>query len=177
MAGASGDSTFSDVSEQARGCSWMRGCGWQLGVSSRACRGISRSEHGLLRRERRNEIACWEIPRQARDDSWSARAASQRKRTFRGKMNGARLELIADGRRPDFRAQREAICTSFKRLEAPVLIATTDFRQPKCSAISAINSAFAFPSTGGDFRRARKDRRSIPPARWRAHSVLPLPGS
>ena len=39
---------------------------------------------------------------------------------------------------------------SFVRLEAPDLIETPDFGQLKCLATSAISSALALPSTGGD---------------------------
>src|SRR5262245_9995829 len=47
-----------------------------------------------------------------------------------------------------------SIRTSFKRPEAPLLIDTADLAQPKRSATSATSSAFALPSTGGDFTRA-----------------------
>ena len=40
------------------------------------------------------------------------------------------------------------------RPEAPDLIDTTDLLHLKCSATSSISSAFAFPSTGGDFNFA-----------------------
>jgi hypothetical protein len=40
------------------------------------------------------------------------------------------------------------------RPEAPALIVTSDLLHPNCSATNAINSAFAFPSTGGDFNFA-----------------------
>lgn len=45
----------------------------------------------------------------------------------------------------------EAIWTSFIRPPAPALMDTAAFLHPNCSATSAISSAFAFPSTGGDF--------------------------
>src|SRR5699024_6791816 len=44
--------------------------------------------------------------------------------------------------------------TCFKRPRAPDLISTADMRHLKCLAISAISSALALPSTGGDFNRA-----------------------
>jgi hypothetical protein len=47
-----------------------------------------------------------------------------------------------------------AIWTNFVRPEAPALIVTSDLLHPNCSATNAINSAFAFPSTGGDFNFA-----------------------
>jgi hypothetical protein len=40
------------------------------------------------------------------------------------------------------------------RPAAPLLIVTALFLQPKRSATSPISSAFALPSTGGDFSRA-----------------------
>jgi hypothetical protein len=51
-------------------------------------------------------------------------------------------------------AIHRAIWTNFVRPGAPALIETADLLHLKCSAISAINSAFAFPSTGGDFNFA-----------------------
>ena len=47
-----------------------------------------------------------------------------------------------------------ATLTSFLRPDAPDLMETSDLLQLKCPATSAINSAFAFPSTGGDFNFA-----------------------
>ena len=47
-----------------------------------------------------------------------------------------------------------SIRTSFIRPEAPVLIDTAPFLHPNRSATNAISSAFAFPSTGGDFNFA-----------------------
>ncbi len=47
-----------------------------------------------------------------------------------------------------------AIWTNFLRPEAPALIETADLLHLKCAATNAINSAFAFPSTGGDFNFA-----------------------
>ena len=43
------------------------------------------------------------------------------------------------------------ILTSFKRPEAPDLMRTADLLHLKYSATNAISSAFALPSTGGDF--------------------------
>jgi hypothetical protein len=40
------------------------------------------------------------------------------------------------------------------RADAPLLIETADLRISKLFAMSAINSLFAFPSTGGDLTRA-----------------------
>jgi hypothetical protein len=40
------------------------------------------------------------------------------------------------------------------RALAPPLMDTAAFLHPNCSATNAINSAFAFPSTGGDFNLA-----------------------
>jgi len=50
-----------------------------------------------------------------------------------------------------FSAQAVAIWTSFIRPVAPALIETAAFAHPNCSATNAISSAFALPSTGGDF--------------------------
>jgi hypothetical protein len=47
-----------------------------------------------------------------------------------------------------------AIRTSFNRRAPPLLIVTAAFEQPKWSATSATNSAFARPSIGGAFSRA-----------------------
>jgi uncharacterized membrane protein len=46
------------------------------------------------------------------------------------------------------------IRTSFIRPPAPLRITTSALRQPNRSAIRPTSSAFALPSTGGDFRRA-----------------------
>jgi len=43
-----------------------------------------------------------------------------------------------------------SIRTNFVRLDLPVLIDTSDLRQPKCFATSPRSSSFALPSTGGD---------------------------
>lgn len=48
------------------------------------------------------------------------------------------------------RAPTPSTRTSLVRPDAPDLIATADFAQPKCRATSAITSALALPSTGGD---------------------------
>ena len=46
------------------------------------------------------------------------------------------------------------ILISFRRAEAPERTATEDLGQPKWLAIKPTSSAFAFPSTGEDRRRA-----------------------
>ena len=44
--------------------------------------------------------------------------------------------------------------TRLKREPPPLWRLTADFAQPKCRATSAISSALALPSTGGDFSQA-----------------------
>lgn len=51
-------------------------------------------------------------------------------------------------------AHDTSIRTSLMRPDAPAVIDTAPLPHPNCFATSAINSAFAFPSTGGDFNFA-----------------------
>ena len=82
---------------------------------------------------------------------------------------GPRLERGVRSHSRRWRVQGDSIFTSFVRPDAPLLMDMADLRQPKCLATSSISSAFALPSTGGDFSCARQDpspsrRRRLAPA-------------
>src|SRR6185437_1159082 len=68
------------------------------------------------------------------------------------------------------RVQDRSIVSRFMRAVAPAAMRTSALRHRNCSATNAMSSSLAFPSTGGDLRRATH----VPSGDWVSDVVLDL---